>query len=713
MSWQKKARVAIAAFVVTFAVIVALALFRGKGGVPTNADIPKRERPEVAFENTKGFDQKRTKDGKVVWAIKAGKQFTYADGHTQLAGGVEVESERNGRHFKVTAQEAEVFPDGNGGVKSARFQKDVKLSTQDGLLVTTNDATYEQAEAMVRVPGPVQFSKGRMSGSAVGATYDQNRDVLWLLERAHVEVAPDEKGAGAMDGVANSAGIARSEHYMRLTGSARITSEGKTASGNEITIDLTDDDKRVELLQLRGQSSIKGGGKGPQSMSATDIDITYGEDGRTMQFAKLMQNAVVQLAGVGRGPGRRVAGNAIDIAMAPDGTTVTNLTANEKVQLDLPPDAPDGPSRRIKSDSLMAAGTPGGGLQEATFLGNVDYREMRAAHRNLAAIDRTARSLKLIVKTNPGLGAIQQADFFGNVHFTDGATTTADSTYAIYRVTNDRLDLMPSEDPGPPPMVSDGKVEVRARTIEFTLSTRAMKADTRVRSTFLPQKGARNGDATKMPSLLAQDEPVTVTSNRMSYDGVASQATYSGNSALWQGETTIKADTIVLDDKTGNLTAKEKVETVMMINHTDSKTNETKPVKQNGRGQLFEYNDAKRLAVYTTDAFLSGPDGDINGDRIELFLKEKENALTRAEAYGKVMLQESMRKARGARLTYTVDDDRYLMTGNPVEVFEKNPPNCSLVSGTTFTYFRATGKTSVSGGGGPMDSKKVACTFTF
>jgi lipopolysaccharide transport protein LptA len=716
MAWQKKARLAIAAFVLVFAGIVALALMRGKGVQPVDSQIPKRERDpgQVAVENTGGLNLKHTKDGKVVWNIQAAKQFTYKDGHSELRGGVRVESERNGKHFTITGEEADVIPDANGGIKSGIFRKKVKLTTQDGLDVTTTEATYEQAEALIKAPGPVEFSKGRTRGSGVGATYDQNREVLWILERARIEVAPDQKGAGQLDSSANAAGIARADHYVRLTGNARITSEGRTATGDEITVDLTDDDERVEMLQLRGHSNIKGGGQGPQSMSANDIDITYGEDGRTMQFAKLVQNAVAQLAGAARQPGRRVAGNAIDIAMAPDGSTVTNLTANEKVQVDLPPETPDGPTRRIKSDSLVAAGTPNGGLQEATFLGSVDYRETRTARRNLPAINRTARSLKLIAKTKPGFGAIEEASFYGNVHFTDGAKTVADSTYAVYRVATDRLDLMPSDDPGSPPMVSDGKVEVRARTIEFSLNTRSMNADTRVRSTLIPQKpGANGGDSTHMPALLTQDEPVTVTSNRLAYDGAASQATYSGNAALWQGETTIKADTIVLDDKTGNLTAKEKVETVMMMNHTDSKTKEKKLVKQTGRAQLFEYNDGKRVAVYTTEAFLSGPDGDINGDRIELFLKEKENTLVRAEGYGKVILQESQRKARGARLTYTVEDDKYVMTGNPVEVFEKSPPNCSLTSGTTFIFFRSVGTASVTAGNQVMDTKKVPCTFTF
>ena len=41
---------------------------------------------------------------------------------------------------------------------------------------------------MLNVPGDVQFTKGRMTGSGVGATYDRGRNVIWLLDKAHVTV---------------------------------------------------------------------------------------------------------------------------------------------------------------------------------------------------------------------------------------------------------------------------------------------------------------------------------------------------------------------------------------------------------------------------------------------------------------------------------------------------------------------------------------------
>src|SRR6185436_4449890 len=189
------------------------------------------------------------------------------------------------------------------------------------------DATYSQSEGMLTIPGAVAFKRGRMNGTGVGATYDFNREVLWLQAEPHVTVAPDEKGQGAIDATAEAIGMARADHYLKLTKAAHI-------KGDEITIFLTQDDQRVQVLQLRGNSRIVGSGEsgGPQNMSARDIDLTYAADGRTLQHSRLLENAVVQLPGEGNGPGKRIAGKTVELALAPDGKTVTNLNAAENVQ---------------------------------------------------------------------------------------------------------------------------------------------------------------------------------------------------------------------------------------------------------------------------------------------------------------------------------------------------------------------------------------------
>src|ERR1019366_6173148 len=46
--------------------------------------------------------------------------------------------------------------------------------------------TYTATDGTVRAPGPVEFSKGRMSGGGMGMTYDKERDVMTILAAAVV-----------------------------------------------------------------------------------------------------------------------------------------------------------------------------------------------------------------------------------------------------------------------------------------------------------------------------------------------------------------------------------------------------------------------------------------------------------------------------------------------------------------------------------------------
>ena len=717
MSWQRKARIAIAAFVIVFIAIVVVALRQRKAPPPTAA-VPERRDKDCILENTQSGEVKQSKDGKIVFAMKFGAQCSYNDGRTRLGNGVEITSLRNGKPFTVRSNEAEVVQSGED-LKTAHYIGAVKL-TSEGTEVTTDDATYDHQAGLLKAPGPVAFTRGRMHGSGVGATYDFNREVLWLLAQPHVTVAADEKGQGAIDATAESIGLAKAEHYLKLTRSAHINAEGRVIDADEIMILLTQDDQRVQVLQLRNNSRITSSGDGgPQSMAARDIDLTYGEDGRTLQHSHLVENAVVQLPGEANGTGKRVAGKTIDMSMSPDGKTLTTLDAVENVQVDLPPDG-DSPAKRIRSATLNATGAPGTGLQNATFGGNVEYRETRAARGTLPAVDRQARALTLVVTTKPGFGAVEQADFRGNVHFTDGPQVAADATHALYHVDKDQIDLSPSQDPGPSaPRVSDGRVTVEARAIEFSIASRKLKADTKVRTSMLPQKGSdrgqtgvkpgsdqgqtganRSNSETRVPALLQKDQPVTVTSNRLEYDGLAGHAVYIGNSRLWQGATKVNADTIVVDDKTGNLEARVNVHTEMMMEDVDPKTNVRKSTPSTGESETFLYDDAKRLATYTTKAHMIGSEGDVAAEKLELYLKKDVNELERVEGYGangSVIVKESGRIATGARLTYLSKDQTYHMTGTPVEAIEIAPNDCKKSVGATLTFQRAVDSITMKG----------------
>ena len=729
MRWQKAARLAIAAGVVVFTLIVIIALrTRRPPAAPTTT--PRTDTQAVIESPGRIKAGRSTPDGKLVFSLTAERPRTYEDGRTKVENAVLTLPDRGGRTLHIASDQMEITapPERPGELGSATMTSNVRLTTDDGLVVTTGEASYDESSGILRVPGPVQFERGRLKGSGVGATYDRDRDVLWLLKDARVSVAPDEKGEGAAEGSASSAGYARGEHYLRLTGSGRIVGDGRTVEADDITIQMTEDDRRIRTMQLRGNSRITGSGASAQNMAARDIDLTYGEDGKALQAANLTENASLQLPGAAGSAARRIAGRTIAMAFAPDGTSVTSLTASERVQVDLPA-AAGAPGRRITAASLAASGPPEGGLRTATFTGAVEFRETRPAGRGGAAPERVARSQRLIVETAPGFGEIQQADFRGNVRFEDGATT-AEAPRAVYSISSDTLQLSPSAgDPGPPPRIVDERMAVDARNLAIGLGSRKLTADTDVRSSLQPaHKPAENGGkkapagtstaaAPRLPSMLKQEEPVFVNANTLEYDGT-STAVYTGAARLVQGQTTVAGDTLVLDDTKGNLTAKGAVRTVMFFDDVDPKTKVRTPTRTEGTADQLVYEDAKRLATYTAAdpvngplARVVGPQGDLTAATIELFLKTKVNELERAEADGQVSVKEGQRLAKGTHLTYTAADETYVMKGNPLEVDRYAPGECTKTMGVTLRFRRGEDTLLVDGipGVTPFNTKPIAC----
>src|SRR6266850_4590266 len=186
--WRKRLRLAIAVFVVMFAAVVGLSLRKGRT-TPAPVGAPKKLDPTAVIQTRGTGVYEVKKEGKTTFQIKFGNQLTYSDNRSKFGGGVTVVlPDRNGRQITINSLDAEVTSPPGKQVGTAVFTGGVKLVTSDGITVTSATATYNDDEQMARIPGPLTFTKGRMKGTGVGATFDQARNVLWLLDQAKVDV---------------------------------------------------------------------------------------------------------------------------------------------------------------------------------------------------------------------------------------------------------------------------------------------------------------------------------------------------------------------------------------------------------------------------------------------------------------------------------------------------------------------------------------------
>lgn len=528
-----------------------------------------------------------------------------------------------------------------------------------------------------------------MRGSAVGATYDNVRDVLWLVERAVIDMDADAQGQGAMAMRAGSAGFARAERYIRLQDAAEVTRDGQTLSGQTVTVFLRAEGDVIDSIELRGGSAVRL--PAPQALdalTATDINLAYGEDGRTLRHAVLAEQAVVQFRAASGG-GRRLAGQLVDMQFDADGATLTGLSATENVELSLPAQG-ESPQRVISGQQLHGTGVEGRGLTGATFVERVVFRESRKAGRGIAALDRTVSSDRLDLVTAGSLDQIERATFEGTVTVKD-ADRTAAAPRMIYRTGSGDITLS-AEGTSVFARVDDPQGSVQARLINLVSEDDQVLAETDVRSVI---KGG-TGKERRRPALFEAEAPVNVTAARLERSGAA--ATYSGDAQLWQGATSIKSQTLVLDEDSGNLTATGTVRTVLDLEDADPQTGAATRTMTTGTADRLVYTDTERQAVFTGQARLVNPrDGDLRASRIELFLLEDGRRIERLEAYEAVTLRTPVKHGNGARLSYFPPDGRYVMAGTPVTVVEQLPNECRETTGRTLTFYRDSDTITVDG----------------
>lgn len=611
------------------------------------------------------------------------RQETNEDGQTKLFDVNVTINNRGGRGYTITGKEAQIGKDESSFV----VRGDVKMETTDKLIASSQEATYTDADKMVRAPGPVTFSRGRMTGSGTGFLFDEQRDMLTILENADVHFAPEGR-EGPMDVKAGGFVYARRDRYMNFQRTMHMDRGGQLMDADDAVVRLYPDRDETDLLEMRGNSRVTGAGQmGPlQSMSARDINLNYGEDGRTLENAVLAGTGVLDVMPKGYTASQRLAADYMEIGMQPDGS-LRDLNARDKVVVTLPAAKEIGP-RTIRSNTLNAVGATEG-IKSMTFKEGVEYREAATKSHPL----RVARSQTLEATLEPATGALFDARFNTNFEFTED-TMRATATNAVYKVEEGTMAL---DGTTPPPHIENQELTIDADAIDIALEPLKVTANGNVRSTLLPpQKPATNATATKRPGLLGEKEPVQIVATKLAYDEATKRADYSGSSSqtrLMQGETTIQADSLTLDQTKGDLIAHGKVVTNLVIAEKDKPADgKSKPMV--GRAGSFAYSDQNRLATYTTTAQLDGDQGNLRAAKIDVKLAKAENTLDGLEANGQVTALVDHRTVTGTVLNYSSAEDKYVVTGAPVKMVDAD---CQETSGKTLTFWKASDRFIVDG----------------
>jgi lipopolysaccharide export system protein LptA len=600
------------------------------------------------------------------------------------------------------------------------------------------------------MPGPVTFTRGKMSGSGTGATYERSTGVFKLMADAVVVNTPDEQ-SGPVKATATTLTFTRENHAMLLEGQARIERQGDTLTADRSTIFMTDDEQQFKAIELRGQSKVTpqpGQKSNAADMQADDIDLAFYAGTQNLQTAVLNGRAVL-VKPTDQGP-QRIASPKLDMTTAPDGQTITSLKSATPVEVRLPKTT-DAPERVITAGTLNAQGDDKKGLTSALFETNVRYVENIPAANGKAASTRVGTSRDLALSLDGQLDAITRAEFRETVKFVDG-DVIGDGDLGTYEASKGKLYLRPAARAGRHlPHVTDNDLDVTADEIDLDVETDALDARGSVKSV------SRNtGDTKSNSGLFSGDEPVRGFSDELHYDSATHLAKYivkpgaADGATLRQGDSRVVGDTVVVNDDTKDLTATGRVQSTVLV-ASDSKAND----KPAGRGQgasaapsrgratgaapagnsgltpyrftgdKMVYVDGKRTITYEgAPATMKTADGETNGREIVLWLAAESRQLDHFEAKGDVYARiEGEREALGETMLYVAANGEYTLTGRPVKLkgkknqTDQKPASpgqlgCTLDTGRYVVISRDLGPSwppDRNGGAGGQGTKDIDC----
>ncbi len=683
-SWQKRLRVGLAVFGILFAGLVYRSI--GERRVPGPVKPAERTDPKAEVETTNA-EMQQVRGTEREFEIQSERTLTYADRSTKHVN-VVINVHRESRDYVITAQEATAGPN----EVELKLSGAVKIAVSDGFEMKTESATFNQNDSIARAPGAVTFKKGHMSGSGSNAVYNQKDDVLNIAESAKIVVIEDN-GKTSFDGSAGSAVLDRTQDVLFLESKVHVLRDTQIIDADKVMARLSPMEDIITGLELRGSANVKGGNGPLDSMNADAIDLTYSEDGTKLERALLNGKASFSTAADEHASSRRMAGGVLEVTTATDGT-VSNVVGKDGVQLDMPA-VDNGPPRTIRAQTLDATGEPGKGLTAVRFRDDVIFQEDNKTNKSTREV--RAQSLNASLEGD----GLRNAFFSGGVSFKEKGFE-AGAAAARYQPGMGLLNL--SGTGGTRPFVTDDQIHVDAREIDVTLEGHGMEARGNVRTTLSGKSStAKDSDGGKLPGLLKEGQAASVNAEELDYKGGNGRAEYTGMATLVQGDTAIRGDRIVLDQQKGDLVASGSARSTLMLDKG----------RTDGRANEIRYDEAARTVTYSAGAVaptsgqgptaptvplaqVSGPDGDLRAERIEIVLAREENGVDRLEAYNRVTIVVGARTATGSRLTYHAREERYVISSTgvtPVSIRE----SCSETTGRTLTFFKSSDRIIVDG----------------
>jgi lipopolysaccharide export system protein LptA len=611
------------------------------------------------------------------------------------------------------------------------------LAASKMIHVETKAVTFERNTGIARTSEPITFRLPNGTGEGRGAQYHSDEGQLQLLHDVHFSVMPTpaktgkQKHAQPVQIRGTRLDFDRDAHTMHLSGPVETTNASTQLKAGGVAIALDENFRARKIVASDGGAGIRPelrsqDAKGAQVMNADSMTATLTADGKV---AGIAAHGSVTGTSDGADEKQEMASNEANVEFWPASgrAKVISLKGAAKVHTvykksgdarDLQSEAVRmtfaGATLKEKSTPLMAetlapgtvvwtnGATAGAAAGEQTKLQgdrlHLDFGD--AGKARLLQASGSVRVDKFVpgkgTQTATGrngtaqleaVGGWSQMELHGDVRLKD-TDKSAQADDAVF------LRAAQSAVLSGHAQMRDATTETHAAKITFRQDSGDISAEGRVRSTDY---------AGKQGAVQIGTVPANITSDTLQANSKNGTALYKGRARLWQGESTMDADSIELQRDARILIATGNVRAVFLQAQqaiTPPTTPTAAPTKKSPQlwhifASNLTYWDKENRAHLEKDVTVQSTDQKIHCAAMEIYFTRGNSGngnapgtqqISRAVGTGGVTVEQGLRRATADRGEYTASEGKFVMSGGTPTIFDASE---GTTTGRQLTFFSA------------------------
>ena len=668
--------------------------------------IPSVSQPTLKHNVTsiiEGYKYVKTNNqGREIFRLLAAKDTTYEDGRHDLEKiDLTAFNEKPGKSMRIVADRGSYVRD--PGV--AMFEGNVVVTSTDGMEVTTQSLKYEQQNEIASTEVAIQFRQADLSGSSVGAVLYAKNHNLCLLKDAHIistkvdlkNPSPNPGTAQPIDIRGDRADYNELEGWARFTGNVVVVQGEKSARADIITGFINTQSKRLERIELRGNSTLKSDEKGKASeMQSRDMDFFFDE---AQHLKQTVATGAAHAHSLEKDAPRDVTAERIEAAYTPGEkesrlqSIVTQGRTKMKIEVaEGAPNAKEISERVLEADAIQALFREDGkSLARAEANGNAILtvtpkkvtptaeKKKLTAPKFVTEFYESGNIIKTFLGDGGAVAQIEPLDTKRTKKVLSGKKLTANfrqetqdltdltaegdaklvdgdrnatATRAVYTASNQTVAMRGK------PLLWDQTARANADEIDTNIDSGESLLRGRVRSTYYSRD--TTGGTTPFKD---KKGPITIAADRAVVRHNEGAARYQGNVRAWQDDDFVRADNMELDRGERMMTSWGNAQSAFydFEREVDKGRKEIVPVF--AQADRITYRDETRTAHYEGAVKIRQGTDRIDSAVADAIMNE-ENKLVQLTASKDVVMLQPARRATGDQVVYTAATDTAVLTGN-------------------------------------------------